>query len=344
MFVGLACSVFLPIYHMEHPLPYWDRREIDYLNSRKTMSNETEKGTLVNIGDLSGLSEPAVKLVDRVADAVGGALRPWQIRRVAAAEADATVVKARAAAEAAKVTALAKIELETELEQRALRRVIAQEGKRQANIESIVAEAVQHVAPDANPESIDEDWMEFFLDRSRLVGNQEMQQVWARLLAGEANKPGQFSRRTVEIVASMSKSDAELFVALCGLIDRNFLGGTAFVYDPDSPRMLARGLGSHDLGHLESFGLIRLLDVREWEWRTTVQGPAPANLNVTLFGKTLHLVNPGGNDFVISLGSVSLTRYGKELLAITEAPLPPADAVDMIATRLRNRGYTVTIQ
>ncbi|AJX17011.1 DUF2806 domain-containing protein [Burkholderia ubonensis] len=308
------------------------------------MSDDTGKGALVNVGDLSGLSEPAVKLVDRVADALGGVFRPWQIRRVAAAEADATVLKARADADAAKVTALAKIELETELEERALRRVLAQESKRQANIESIVAEAVRHVARDASPGAIDDDWMELFLDRSKLVGNQEMQQVWARLLAGEANKPGQFSRRTVEIVASMSKSDAELFVALCSLVDRNFLDGTPFVYEPDSPDMYARGLGSHNLAHLESFGLIRLLDVNHWEWRTTVPGAVPVNTRLTVFGKTLQLVNPGGNEFVITLGRVSLTPSGRELLAITEAPPPATDIVETIATRIRTRGYTVTIE
>lgn len=307
------------------------------------MSDETEKGALINIGDLSGLSKPAVRLVDRVSDALGGVFRPWQIRRVAAAEADAAVSKAQATVDAAKVKALAKIELESELEERALRRVLAQEVKRQANIESIVVEATQSVAPDANPEAIDDDWMELFLERSKLVGNQEMQRVWARLLAGEANKPGQFSRRTLEIVASMSKPDAELFVALCGLTDRAFLGGTPFVFEPDSPATIALGLGSHNLGHLESFGLIRLLDASEWQWKASVPGPAPGNATTMLFGKTLQLVNPTASEFVFELGRVSLTRYGKELLAITESPPPPADIVDTVVARLRSKGYTVTV-
>jgi hypothetical protein len=307
------------------------------------MSEETGKGALVNIGDISGLSKPAVRLVDRVSDALGGVFRPWQIRRVAAAEADAAVLKAQATADAAKVKALAKVELESELEERAIRRVLAQEVKRQANIEAIVVEAAQSVASDANPEAIDDDWMELFLDRSKLVGNQEMQRVWARLLAGEANKPGQFSRRTLEIVASMSKPDAELFVALCGLTDRNFLGGTPFVFAPDSPATTALGLGSHNLGHLESFGLIRLLDLGGWQWKASVPESAPVKATVMLFGKTLQLENPTASEFVFDLGCVSLTRYGKELLAITEAPPPPADIVDTVAMHLRNKGYTVTV-
>ena len=42
-----------------------------------------------------------------------------------------------------------------------------------------------------------------------------MQSLWARLLAGEANQPGTFSKRTVELVASLDKSDAQLFTGLC---------------------------------------------------------------------------------------------------------------------------------
>lgn len=307
------------------------------------MSDETEKGALVNIGDLSGLSKPAVRLVDRVSDALGGVFRPWQIRRVAAAEADAALAKAQGAADAAKVKALAKIELETEIEERALRRFLAQEVKRQANIESIVVEATQSVAPDANPEAIDDDWMELFLDRSKLVGNQEMQRVWARLLAGEANKPGQFSRRTLEIVAGMSKSDAELFVALCRVTDRGFLGGTPFVFDMDSPVNHALGLGSFQLVHLQSLRLIQMLEMGNWQWKRSVPGPAPVNATLMLFGRTVQLGNPNACEFVLDLGCVALTRYGRELLAITEAPPPPDDIVEIVIARWRTNGCTASV-
>jgi len=43
-------------------------------------------GSLIDVG---GLAEPATRLIDRIADAVGWTLEPRQIRRIATAEADA---------------------------------------------------------------------------------------------------------------------------------------------------------------------------------------------------------------------------------------------------------------
>ena len=63
--------------------------------------------------------------VDRIADAVGGVYRPTHIRRVAQAEADA-----------AKIHALARIEV-SEIERRAMDRLVHEEGRKQENIERI---------------------------------------------------------------------------------------------------------------------------------------------------------------------------------------------------------------
>ena len=83
-----------------------------------------ENGSLVNI-DFGSLSKPATVLIEKISDAVGGIAKPGQIIRVAKAEADAEVIKARA-----------RIEI-SELEERALHRMVREEGLRQENIESI---------------------------------------------------------------------------------------------------------------------------------------------------------------------------------------------------------------
>jgi len=51
----------------------------------------TENPSLVNIGELS---KPATVLIEKISDAVGGIAKPWQIRRVAKAEAEADKIKA----------------------------------------------------------------------------------------------------------------------------------------------------------------------------------------------------------------------------------------------------------
>src|ERR1700674_3498245 len=130
-------------------------------------------GGIINLGELS---KPATVLIEKISDAVGGIAKPWQTVRVAKAEARADLIRTQT-----------KIEI-SEIEHRALLRMVREEGKRQENIESITAKAIPHLAPDSKPEEVDDDWITHFFERCRLVSDAEMQSLWAKMLAGEANK------------------------------------------------------------------------------------------------------------------------------------------------------------
>ncbi|WP_292482224.1 DUF2806 domain-containing protein [Mesorhizobium sp.] len=145
-------------------------------------------------------------LIEKVSDAVGGIAKPWQIKRVANAE-----------AEAAKIKAIAQLEI-TDLEQRALARMVREEGIKQENIEAITAGAIPHLSADAKPEAIPSDWLAHFFEKSRIVSDGEMQMLWSKILAGEANTPNSFRKKTVELVSTIEKSDASLFTKLCSFV------------------------------------------------------------------------------------------------------------------------------
>lgn len=155
--------------------------------------------SLINIGELS---KPAVVLIEKISDAIGGCFKPYQIRRIAQAE-----------AEAEKIKEITKIEI-TELQKRALSRFILEEAKKQNNIENITRKAINNVSEDAHPQEIEDDWITNFFDKSRLISDEEMQKLWAKLLAGEANSPGKYSKRTINIMSSLERSDAQLFKSL----------------------------------------------------------------------------------------------------------------------------------
>jgi hypothetical protein len=155
--------------------------------------------TLIDIGKLA---EPAKVLLEKLA--AGGWLlfEPHQIRRVAKAE-----VAAR------RIRTLGDIEIAAD-EDRVLKRLARQAQREQLNIEKIAAGAVTLVEPTATPGEIDDDWLALFFDRAKLVSDEEMQSLWSRLLAGEANSAGRFSRRTLQLVGSLDKRDAHLITAL----------------------------------------------------------------------------------------------------------------------------------
>jgi transposase len=106
-----------------------------------------EGGSLINLGDLS---KPSTVLIEKVCNAVGIIYEPTRIRRQARAEVDADKIKA-----------LARIEL-SDLERRALERLVHQEARRQANIEQIIAQAASALPSDAKVETLDEDWIAHF--------------------------------------------------------------------------------------------------------------------------------------------------------------------------------------
>src|SRR5438874_6222043 len=197
--------------------------------------------SLVNLGEIS---KPATVLIEKISDALGGAFRPFQIRRVAKAEADAKMIEA-----------VAQVEI-SELQKRALQRFVVEEGRRQDNIEAITAKALPGVRDTADPSKIDDDWITNFFDKCRLISNDEMQVLWAQILSGEANTPGKYSKRTVDYLASLDKSDALLFRALCGF--GWYIGQVSpLVFDTEHELYKTAGIGFTELTHLDNIGLIR---------------------------------------------------------------------------------------
>jgi hypothetical protein len=152
---------------------------------------------------LGGLSKPATVLIEKISDVVGGLFRPYQIVRVAKAEAEAERTRAET-----------QVQI-TDLQRRAFYRWLDEEGRKQRNIEDITRQALPEVKEGSRPEEIEDDWIANFFDKCRLVSDGEMQQLRSRVLAGEANAPGTYSKRTVNFLSSLDKADAALFTELC---------------------------------------------------------------------------------------------------------------------------------
>src|SRR5438045_3237989 len=148
------------------------------------MSDNFES-SLINLGELS---KPATVLIEKISDAVGGIFKPYQIVRVAKAEAEAETVRAES-----------QIQI-TDLHRRAMHRFLEEEAKKQSNIEGITQGALPLLSETAVPEKLDDDWITNFFDKSRIVSDEDMQELWSRVLAGEANYPGAFSRKTVNLL------------------------------------------------------------------------------------------------------------------------------------------------
>ena len=197
-------------------------------------------GGLINLGDIS---KPATVLIEKISDAIGGIFRPHQIRRIAQAE-----------AEADKIRAVSQIQI-TALQDRAINRFFIEEAKKQYNIEAITSKALPLLEDGASPQNVEDDWIAHFFDRCRLISDEEMQTLWSKVLAGEANTPGRFSERTVNFVSSLDKADAELFGKLCAFL-WDIGHAVTLIYDYQYKIYTKGGVYFDSLRHLEEIGLI----------------------------------------------------------------------------------------
>ena len=255
--------------------------------------------SLVNFGQLS---QPADTLIKKVSSAVGGIFEPWQIKRVAKAEAEASLIKAKA-----------EIEI-TDLHRRAMHRFVEEEANRQENMEAITEKAIPQLKEGSDPSKMEDDWVTNFFDKSRIVSDNEMQNLWASVLAGEANSPGTYSKRTVNFLGDLDKRDAELFSALCRF--GWFVGSfTPLIFDSQDSIYSNKGLNFNTLTHLDSIGLIQFNGISGF-----IRTNLPKNFIAIYCGAPLSLTleNEEGNK--LEIGKVLLTQVGIELARVCQAP------------------------
>jgi hypothetical protein len=263
-----------------------------------------EGNSIIKI-DLSGISQPATTLIEKVSDAIGGLFKPFQIRRVAEAEADAE-----------KITAISQIKI-TELQYRAMSRLVAEEAKKQHNIESITLKALPDVEPNANPRGMNDDWIANFFDKCRLISDEEMQSLWARILAGEANSPGKFSKRTVNVVGGLDKSEAVLFTNLCGFVVT--IGDpTPLIFDVNGGIYRDASLNLDTLSLLETAGLIHMTGGGSDYVRTM-----PQKSLVYYFGRpfSIEFTTPQreAGKYQLHIGQVMFSPAGRQLKSLSNA-------------------------
>jgi hypothetical protein len=253
---------------------------------------------LVNLGDLS---RPATVLIEKISDAVGGVFKPFQIVRVARAEAEAEVIQAKA-----------QIQV-SDLQRRAMHRFLVEEAKRQSNIESITRTALPLLDEKASPQDVEDDWIANFFEKSRIISDEQMQKLWSGVLAGEANSPGAFSKRTVNLLADLDKRDAELFTRLCGFVW--MIGDFApLVFDVQSEIYGREGMDFNSLTHLDTLGLIKFDTVAGF-----IRLGLPKKATVSYYGVPVELTLPNEQNNQIECGKVLLTNAGKELAPICDA-------------------------
>jgi hypothetical protein len=253
------------------------------------------------LGNIGDLSKPATVLVEKISEAVGGIFRPYQIVRVAKAEAEVDRIRAES-----------EIQI-TDVHRRALNRFLQEEAQKQLNIEAITQRSFPLLEEKASPDRVESDWIANFFDKCRIISDEEMQELWSRLLAGEANAPGSISKKTVNLLADLDKGDAILFTNLCTFVWQ-IRRPTPLIFDVQAPVYNARGINFVSLVHLETLGLVRFDNTSGFK-----QLGLPKGGIARYHGRPVVVTFPKDADNELDIGRVLLTQAGQELARVSSS-------------------------
>ena len=307
------------------------------------------------------------KLVDYTASGIGSTASFFFSRMVARHDAQVRVITAEGEAEAQRILtegratsmqiiAAAQAEARSKLisPQAALQgevtigelidqRVQFQEEKRQANIGTVVTWAAQELGDrEVQDHEVDHDWTARFFNDVQDVSSEELQALWAKILAGEVERPGSTSLKAMNILRGLDRTTAVLFRRLCSARMTPLVGlqgggsvqtGTDIVPSLDSHAtgtfLEEYGLSYASLNRLNEHGLI----VPEYNstWMNLVADTGPSksprwsSMAFGFQGRAWVFVPIDGRegDFKIETSGILLTHSGMELARVVDIEAMP---------------------
>lgn len=172
------------------------------------MPNESEKKNWLEIVAEGGLPQlligPAGKAISRLVGA-GVEIPAAKLEQFAQAIRDETEAKSATMRILAEKSAELGLQ-DTGLLNRGLSSLIGKAYREQENREQVAKKAIELIAddpPDAESEGPSDDWLNVFEDHAARASSEDLRQFFARILAGEIRKPGQFSLSTMQMVSIM---------------------------------------------------------------------------------------------------------------------------------------------
>ncbi len=196
----------------------------------------------------------------------------------------------------------------------------------------------------ANPDQLNPEFRRRWIWDTSNVSDETLQDLWARLLAGELESPGSVSNDTMSIASDMTKERAEEFQILCS---------AALCY-PDGKPMIIVSCGNPGNDSLRPYGLpyevlARLvhhrLIVSNMDTRRTLTA-REGQLEVAAQQQDLFLILHPSTDGERGnqtghISGLLFTPAGEELFAVVEkTPVPEYRAA--MLTSLKQQGWSVS--
>ncbi len=170
------------------------------------------------------------------------------------------------------------------------------------NTENLIDTAVKsskYIDPNkSNDIKMDNDFFWNTIEHAKTVSNDEMQELVAKIIAGEYNEPGTYSMCTLQTLKMLGKNELELFEKICSLcVDDNQILQTVFSL-PEylRPIMNSLGIDFGSLQGLQSLGLFLPNDMSH-----SLNNPDKKNFDLKYFDQTIRFEPTHETNFEIKL-------------------------------------------
>jgi Protein of unknown function (DUF2806) len=167
-------------------------------------------------------------------------------------DAKSVVTKALATAAAEHLTS------DPALVERAARGWLSKELRAQSNKEEVARRTIEyltHEPPATQAEEIDADWLNLFERYAEDASSERLQDLWARVLAGQLRTPRAFSLKTLRFVAELDFEIASIFEKWANaIVDWQYIGAPI----PQGGQELSEALQMQDFGLITGVGGVGL--------------------------------------------------------------------------------------
>lgn len=151
--------------------------------------------------------KPIEKLIETVSSGIGVLYNPRAIKK----EADAVAYKMVVLEEAKAKCILIAADSDVDVYKRVTQRLFHQEVSRQINLDNVIEKTIGYLNDSVSEVPVDKDWRTKFFVKVQDVTNEDLQNLWSKVLANELSKPGLVSLRTLDVLSNLSKAEAEVF-------------------------------------------------------------------------------------------------------------------------------------
>lgn len=194
------------------------------------------------------------------------------------------------------------------------------------NVAHIVDKAEQQFneGEKVSGEPVDKDWVNRFFDYAEGVSDDEMQDIWAKILAGEVKQPKSYSLRTLDVLRNMNKEEAELFVK----VSKNVFNGENIFSNEDDKDL-------DDLLRLNDIGLIFLESLNN---NFEIQSNSSILLKLYKI-YCLRIINENDKQITFSIPIYKLSTAGKELYKMLDTKTSD-ETINEIVKVIKSKGVS----